>query len=351
MLNKLIATGLVVEYNPFHNGHRYHLNKAREITQCDVLIAIMSPHFVQRGEPAFVDKWARTQSALDAGIDIVIELPTYYALQAADYFADAAISLLQLLDIDHLVYGVESMDALAPKFSKMDLDQGQSYAASFTSESSTPNNILAFAYEQVLKDTDITPHRIQRTNDYHSLDVKDTISSASAIRHAHGLNESTSHTSPMSFDETHTLKEYEHLIRYALVSQSPETLRSYLLVDEGIEYLFKKHADLPLEDLIENCISKRYTRSRIQRTLVNILLGHRKDTPASLKQARILGFSPMGQRYLKQIKKEDAVTTPSFKSYVNKEMEYHATRIYGLVKSQNYYDRLLERELKELIKT
>ena len=351
MLKKLIATGLIVEYNPFHNGHIHHIQKALEITQCDVLIAVMSPHFVQRGEPAFIDKWARTQSALDAGVDIVIELPTYYALQSADYFAQGAITLLQLLHIGHLVYGVETLDATPPHFNKEKLTDGKSFAASFDTTSSSPNNILAFAYEKVLEKTLIQPHRIQRTNDYLGLDITHTISSATAIRHAHTLNEATDHTTPMTFGLTHHLDEYEDLIRYALISQTPEQLKEYLLVDEGIEYLFKKHQDKPLNELIEACISTRYTRSRIKRTLLNILLTHRKNQPASLTQARILGFSPQGQTYLKQIKNDDATMTPSFKNYVNKDLEYKATQIYGLVKDSQTYQSLINDEVQKLIKT
>lgn len=351
MLNKLIATGIVVEYNPFHNGHIHHINKSKELTSCDVLIAVMSPHFVQRGQPSFIDKWSRTQSALEHGVDIVIELPSYYALQSADYFAKAAITLLSHMEIDHLVYGVEDLNTQASTYIEKDHQAGKSYAASFDTDQTSPNNILAHAYEKQVRSTSIQTHRIQRTNDYLGLDMSQTIASATAIRNAHLNKQATEHTSPMHFHSTHTLSEYESLISYALISQDAQTLAQYLLVDEGIENLFKKHQDKPLEELIEACISKRYTRSRIQRTLLNILLGHRKDHPASLKQVRILGFSPKGQTYLNQIKKEEAVMTPSFKNYINKDLEYRATQIYGLIKDPSTQNQLLKDEVSKLIKT
>ena len=346
MTNKLRACGIIVEYNPLHNGHIYHINQAKNVTQCDVLIAIMSPQFTQRGEPAFVDKWQRTQAALDAGVDIILELPTYYVLQSADYFAMAAIKLLQHLSIDDLVYGVESLnfDEKA-SFNEALMDQGASYALAMGQKG--PNNILAQCYEKELEMTSIQGHRLQRTNDYNSLDIENIISSASAIRYAHHNKNDVSHTTPMVFKDYHILSEYEAFIHYALISQTPEQLKQYLLVDEGIEYLFKKHQNLPLNELIEACTSKRYTRSRIKRTLLNILLKHRKDTPASLDQVRILGFNQNGQEYLKHIKNDDVHYTPSFKNYINKDMELLATQIYALPKSQDIQNTLFQLELDQ----
>ncbi|MDD2592225.1 MAG: nucleotidyltransferase family protein, partial [Erysipelotrichaceae bacterium] len=93
-------SGIVVEYNPLHYGHIYHIQKTREITNCDILIAVMSGNFVQRGEPALIDKWQRTKAALDNGVDIVIELPFIYCNQSAKQFAQAAITLLNIAKVD-----------------------------------------------------------------------------------------------------------------------------------------------------------------------------------------------------------------------------------------------------------
>lgn len=344
MTKKLHATGIIVEYNPFHNGHIYHLNQAKEITQCDVLIAVMSPQFVQRGEPAFIDKFQRTQVALEQGVDIVIELPSYYALQAAEHFSAAAITLLKHMKIEDLVYGVEHLQDAKPQFNSKRMDQGQSYAASFDSSTNTPNNILAQAYEADLKKTSIQGHRIQRTNGYFDTDILQNISSATAIRLAHKRSHDTSHTTPMDFDVTYHLSEYESLIKYAIITQDANSLASYLLVEEGIENLFKKHVHLPLDEMIDACVSARYTRSRIKRTLLNIVLGHRKDTPATLDEVRVLGFNAKGQKYLRQIKDDDERIKTSFKTYANKDMELNATCIYNLVKDPLVYE---QQRLKE----
>ncbi len=184
MKNNLKACGIVVEYNPFHNGHIHHINESRKASKCDVLIAVMSPNFVQRGEPAFVNKYDRIQAALDHGVDLIIELPSYYALQSADYFAHAAIRLLKLMAVDSVVYGVEDLDFTHATFNEESFKQGNSYAKAHDSKSSLPNNILASCYEKELLNTDIKPIRIQRTNSYTSLDSSEAISSASAIRFA-----------------------------------------------------------------------------------------------------------------------------------------------------------------------
>ena len=102
------STGVVVEYNPFHNGHLYHLVESRRITQADVMIAVMSGNFLQRGEPALVSKWARTNMALKSGVDIVIELPYSFAVQKADTFAFGAVSLLNGLKCNSICFGSES---------------------------------------------------------------------------------------------------------------------------------------------------------------------------------------------------------------------------------------------------
>lgn len=350
MIKKLTATGLVVEYNPFHNGHIHHIQETQKITDNDVLIAIMSPHFVQRGEPAFIDKWSRTKAALDKGIDIVIELPTYYALQSADYFASAAIQLLSLMKVSDLVYGVENLDLVVPTFNKEAFESGASYAASFEHDLASPNNNLALAYEKAIANSEIRTHRIQRTNSYNSLEIDTKIASASAIRNAHKEGHTTQHTSPMTFKTTFDLSEYESIIKYAIASQSTDELKNYLLVDEGIEHLLKKHFHKPLDDFINACTSSRYTHSRITRTLMNIILKNRKDTPASLEQVRILGFTNKGQEYLKQCKKDDVPMTPSFRNYVNKDLELLATTVYSLVKDQMIQDQLRQNEISNLIR-
>ena len=99
------ACGIVVEYNPFHNGHRKHIEESKKLTKCDVVIGVMSPNFVQRGEPAIVSKKKRVETALNNGVDIVVELPTLYAVESADIFAKYALEILNSLKVSSICFG------------------------------------------------------------------------------------------------------------------------------------------------------------------------------------------------------------------------------------------------------
>ena len=102
------AVGIIAEYNPFHNGHKYHINKTKETVETDVLIAVMSGNYVQRGEPALIDKWKRTEMALNNEIDLIIELPSIYSCQSAEIFSLGAVSILNKIGVDSLVFGSEN---------------------------------------------------------------------------------------------------------------------------------------------------------------------------------------------------------------------------------------------------
>ena len=348
MKNKLIASGIVVEYNPFHNGHHYHIQKAREFSQCDVLIAVMSPHFVQRGEPAFVNKSERTEAALNHGVDLVVELPTCFALQSADYFAKAAIEILALLDVDTVVFGSETndLDVIMNQFN-FEADNTKSYAKQM-GNSKNANDILAYHYILNAKRFNIKPISIQRTNNYHSSDLE-TISSASSIR-THFGSKDVSLSTPMDLEKqvTHRLSEYEELIRLTLINPSTNW-ESILLVNEGIENLLIKNRRLPLKSLISESTSSRYTSSRIQRTLMTMLLNIKKEDVIQPTQVRILGMNAKGQQYLKQIKNSATYPVTPFKNYMYKDLEIRATEIYALVKDQSYQDMLNQKEIQELI--
>ena len=208
-------TGLITEYNPFHNGHLYHINKARELTNADFVIVVMSGDFVQRGYPAIVDKFTRANMALAEGADLVLELPSCYATSSAEYFALGAVSLLEHLGcVDSLVFGSECGDlsSLAslsdilysepPMYQsalKEALAKGFSYPAariqaihalpSMAKDCSAllkePNNILAIEYLKALKrcNSSMTPYTIKRSGEgYHSENLHHGTSSATAIR-------------------------------------------------------------------------------------------------------------------------------------------------------------------------
>lgn len=206
------AVGLVTEYNPFHNGHLYHLNKAMELTGADISVAVMSGDFVQRGEPAVLDKYVRASMALNSGVNLVVELPVNYAVSSAESFAAGALKVLNYIKVDSIAFGSESgdieklsrlahilcdnEDTLYNEISKYTAD-GISYAAARqkTVENLTDkntaamltssNNILAVEYlKAIIKNNyAIKPYTVQRQGDaYNDTDIRSDYASATALR-------------------------------------------------------------------------------------------------------------------------------------------------------------------------
>ena len=206
------AVGLITEYNPFHNGHLYHLNKAMELTGADVSIAVMSGDFVQRGEPAILDKYARASMALNSGVNLVVELTVNYAVSSAESFADGAVKVLHYIKADSIAFGSESGDIdgllkvahilcdneemLYKEISKY-TSSGMSYAAArqkvvglltdadTAAVLSSSNNILAVEYlKAIIKHNyDIKPYTVQRQGDgYNDKDICSEYASATALR-------------------------------------------------------------------------------------------------------------------------------------------------------------------------
>lgn len=206
------TVGLITEYNPLHNGHIYHLNEARAKTGAGVSVAVMSGNFVQRGEPALIDKYRRTKAAVDSGVDLVVELPSFYALSSAEGFASGAVLTLDALGVDSFVFGsecgnIDLLEKCAEIFInepadfqialKNNLSLGHSYpkarhmtlSALYGNELSwiadSPNNILGIEYIKAVKKYSlaIRPLTIKRIqNGYHDTSLDNEISSATAIR-------------------------------------------------------------------------------------------------------------------------------------------------------------------------
>lgn len=206
------AVGLVTEYNPFHNGHLYHLNKAMELTGADISVAVMSGDFVQRGEPAVLDKYTRTSMALNSGVNLVVELPVNYAVSSAESFAAGALKVLDYVKADSIAFGSESgdierlsklahilcdnEDTLYKEISKYTAN-GISYAAArqkvvekLTDKDTaamltSSNNILAVEYlKAIIKNNyAIKPYTVQRQGDsYNDTDIRSEYASATALR-------------------------------------------------------------------------------------------------------------------------------------------------------------------------
>ena len=216
------VTGIIVEYNPFHYGHLYHIEKSRELSVCDVLIAVMSGNFVQRGEPALIDKWQRTKAALENGVDLVIELPFAYCNQSAKQFAEGAIKILDLAQVSNVVFGSESNNiselqeiadmSINVNNLKESMRSGIGFPKAYGLMAGEyyPNDILGIAYLKALKGTSIQPFTIQRTVHYNDPNLDNKIASAKAIRSGVFNDKDISSFTPMKIDknDVHTLEPY-----------------------------------------------------------------------------------------------------------------------------------------------
>ena len=346
------AVGLIVEYNPFHNGHKYHLEKAKQESKADIAIAVMSSNFIQRGEPALLDKWARTEMAIQNGVDIVIELPVFYSNQSAEIFSLGAVGILNKLKVDSIVFGSESGEVESLKKvarlqieKKDELDEiiqksmsdGESYPNAMAKAIKkvlnidnifTPNNILGIEYiKAILKlKSKIKPLTIKREkSDYHSQNIEEEIASATSIRNAiiKGDFESIKKAVPI---ETYEILEREYqkdnfvfwddfyeILKYKIITEY-DKLKNIQDMEIGFENrIYKAILETTnFNDFFDQIMTKRYTISRVKRILSHILLDIDAVITKEVKQdiapyVRLLGFNKKGMEYLKQIKKGDEV--------------------------------------------
>ena len=356
-------TGIIVEYNPFHNGHQLHLQQARKLTGCDVLVAVMSGNWVQRGEPAIVDKWERAKFATENGVDLVVELPYIFATQSATQFAHGAIETLKLLNIDSLVFGSETNNlnelqeiselSFDVNRFKENLDSGYSYPKSYGSVASAygPNDILAIAYLKELQNSNIKPYSIQRTNNYHGHQLQE-ISSASAIRNSLLNNIDIKIATKMNLTKPLTWEDYYPYLQTILLTHAKSNLSKILLVNEGIENHLIKQAKqcTTYKQFIDKCVVKRYTKSRIQRTLTHILTQttkQQKDQLPPLQHIRVLSFNKVGQEYLHKLRKNEVIIANKYVQIPEeyRDMEYRATVAYAIPYSLEQRKEIIQKEI------
>ena len=357
------SIGIIAEYNPFHNGHLYHLSKIKELYPDHTIVLVMSGNFTERGDVSIIDKWKKTEIAKKAGIDLIIELPFPFATQSADYFSYGAITLLEHLKVEKVIFGSESdniedlnliaetqlnnedFDKLVKIYSKF----GHNYptALSLALQDltgkiiTTPNDLLGISYIKAIKQNNykIIPETIKRTSDYHDTSLEEH-SSATAIRNALKENKDITNFVPDFTKEyltnLHFIEDYFPLLKYKIITE--QDLSIYQTVDEGLDSSLKKHISevSTYEELIDKLKSKRYTRNKITRMLLHILCGFTKEKARQFKEItyiRLLGFSEKGQQYLSKIKKE--VEIPII-SKINREkdpmleFELHVNTIYSL---------------------
>lgn len=385
--------GLITEYNPFHNGHKYHIEKSKELTGATHTIAVMSGNFVQRGEPAIIDKWTRAEFALSSGIDLVIELPTVFALASAEYFAYGACSILNDTNIvNDLVFGSESGDVNSilkisdllinskdeinmsistflddgvsyPKARELALNKYITHNADVESNKNLklnmPNNILGIEYAKALMTlkSNINIETIKRiSSDYNDTKLSSSISSATAIRIALKANSDIAEISdsvPRDVFETFSdlsqsqlmdSNDFSHAILPIIRRMDADELKLIHDVSEGLEnkILYEANTKDNLIDLIESLKSKRYTRTRIQRILFKILLNIKSQYMGSsyeLKPTyiRVLAFNDRGREILRELKKSTELPVITNLDRLDKYDEQISSMLKYDVRATNLY--------------
>lgn len=377
------ATGIVVEYNPFHNGHKYHLQKTKELNPNNIIIAVMSGDFVQRGEPSIIDRWTKTKMALANGVDLVIELPVFYSSQSAEIFAKGAVGILEELKCESMIFGSESgkIDELkristlqeSEEFKiklKERLKSGDSYP---TAHSSTmkeilgeselnSNDILGLEYIKAIRywKSSIIPMTLKREKvGYHDTNIVGDFASATKIREHLKKNEEIS--SIVTQESFNTLKEYSNFtymenfypfIRYELIKNS-NNLSDIQDMEIGFENRLLENAikSINYDEFFKSISNRRYTTGRVQRVLTHTLLALTTNITEEVKKSipyvRVLGFNSKGREYLSYLKKFDnskIITSykkmnENFSPEVCSLIEFNerSSQIYRLINNYNDY--------------
>lgn len=357
--------GVIAEYNPFHLGHLHQINEIKNKYPDSIIIVVVSSCFTQRGDVSVINKWNKTKICLDNNIDIVLELPFLYATQSADIFAKGAVSILNKMGIDTLVFGTETDDISKLKemaklqltsneyenVVKSYLDKGYNYPTSLSKsimdilgyEINKPNDLLALSYiKQVMlinKDIDIV--NIKRTNDYHGKDIDSNIVNASLIRECLINNKDISNFIPnYNIDYLYKdlcINKFYDFLRYQ-INNNIDSLDKFLTVDEGIENRIKKYINSSdnWNELVNSIKTKRYTYNKINRMLIHIMCGLTKDEIKNLDidYIRVLGFNVNGRNYLNKRKKDiDVKIVTNYKDNISRlfDLEYRINYIYSLV--------------------
>ena len=370
--------GIICEYNPLHNGHLYQIKKIKETYKDSLIIVCLSSCFMQRGEASILNKWDKTRLAIESGVDLVLELPFAFATQYQDIFAKGALTILNHLKIDTLVFGSECDDVELLKnlasvqlkdesynyLVKRYLDLGLNYPTSLSKalfditgvKLDKPNDLLALAYiKEIIKNNyDIKPFSIRRTSDYHNSNLDSDIVSASTIRKLLKDGVNVNNYLPYNiYDYLSEIDEdkYFALLKYQIINNI-DCLDKFQTVDEGIENRIIKYINMvnSKEKLILKVKSKRYTYNKINRMFTHILTNFTKEDAKNLEieYLRVLGFNTRGKNYLNKIKKEIGI--PIINKYIPNmykclDIEFRVSLIYSLI-LKDKGDDFLKREYR-----
>jgi len=353
--------GIICEYNPFHNGHIYHISKIKEMYPDSIIILILNGYFLERGEISIESVESKTKLALENNVDIVIKLPFIFGSNSADTFSDASLELLNELKVNKLIFGSESNDIeklkeLAKKQLdnnydnnvKKYMDLGYNYPTALNkalnSDVNTPNDLLGLSYvKSIIKyNYNIEPLTIKRTNDYHDKISNNKIISASNIREKINNNinidefvPNTNYINKIDYDL------YFKLLKYKILND--KEISKYLTVDEGIEnrLLSVINECNSINELIDKIKTKRYTYNRINRMFIHILIGLTKEDKEKIQKneyIRLLGFNEFGKKYINSIKKNINIPIVTGLKNINsiiKDYEIKEYNIYNMLVNED----------------
>ncbi len=372
--------GIICEYNPFHNGHLYHLNKVKEMFPNHKIVLVMSGNFTQRGDVSVINKWDKTDIALYYGVDLVVELPFVFATQGADIFARASIEILDTIGVDYLVFGsecnnIEKLSNLAKiqedkkyqNLVKDYLDEGVNYPTAMSKalvdltgyKVDTPNDILGITYIREINKlkSKIKPVTIKRNNDYNAKELNDFYSSATSIRYA--LKNDSDVTEQVPEYTTRFLDkklmfidDYFKLLKYNIMINN--NLDEIQTVDEGIHNRIKKYIieAKSLDDLILKVKTKRYTYNKLNRMFTHILCNFTKEEASlfdHIEYIRVLGFNSNGRQIIKEIKNDISIPIITNFSDIKSNMldiEFRSTCCYASILNEQDKIKLIESEYK-----
>lgn len=372
---------IISEFNPFHNGHKYLLEKSKEITKADISLTIMSGDFVQRGEPAIIDKFRRSEAALRSGFDLVIEMPSFVSLQSASFFARKNVEILSKLKIDYLCFGIENISSfdfeekiqkIMSKENQIEesvknyLDQGYSYTkSSYLSLenilgeqiSLTSNNILAFEYVKAIKDLKanikfIPIERISTKNK--DKYIKDsTFASSTAIRNHLGKKNIKNLIPKPSFELIQDfymkykaypeLDDFYKLLRYKILIEE-RGMEDILCFEKGMDNLFYKNLSTStnFHEFLNKATSTRFTSSRIRRLALNYLLENKENfNDIDINFVKVLACNDKGMNYLSKNKIKKIINKRDVENLSEKEKII----LNASIKASNLYNMNLGRPI------
>lgn len=350
--------GIVCEYNPFHNGHQYHINKIKKLYPDSLIILVLNGYFLQRGEISLISKYDKTKVALYNNVDIVLELPAIFGTQSADTFAYKTIEILNYFQIDKIIFGSESNDVYLledvvlkqldnnfeeelKKYLSLGLNYPTALSKACNSTIISPNDLLGISYIKAIKkiNSKIQYETIKRTNSYHDTKSNEQIISASNIRHKLTQKEKINNYLPSN--SLACIKNIDDSLFFTLLKYkilTDDDLSKYLDVDEGIEnrlkeQIFKANT---IDEFINLIKTKRYTYNKIKRMIIHILLSFKKtDNIDNLEYIKILGFNKKGQQYINTLKKDINISLFPLKDSLTYNIEQKAIILYDLLTHSN----------------